>query len=101
MRYSGRPPISEVFVSTLQSQIAEGHAELKRGIDADWRASILRYPEVLDYFYGLIELKLPSDGSDAVVNPPFTQSGYVWEPGSDTKNVLTSAAKKGKGKAKP
>ena len=94
MRYSGHPPIPESLVSTLQSQIAEAHAEMKRGTDADWRASILRYPVVLDYFYSLVELRLPSDSSDAVVDPPFAQSGYVWEPGSDSKKTLTSGARK-------
>lgn len=77
MRYSGRPPISHIYVSTLQSQIAEAHAELKRGIDADWRASVLRYPVVLDYFYSLIELRLPSDRSQEVVQPPFAAAGYA------------------------
>ncbi|KAF2036652.1 hypothetical protein EK21DRAFT_95892 [Setomelanomma holmii] len=77
MRYSGRPPIPHMYVSTLQSQIAEAHAELKRGIDADWRASVLRYPVVLDYFYSLIELRLPSDRSQEVIQPPFAAAGYA------------------------
>jgi hypothetical protein len=77
MRYSGRPPISPIYVATLQSQIAEAHAELKRGIDADWRASVLRYPVVLDYFYSLIELRLPSDRAQEVVQPPFAAAGYA------------------------
>jgi hypothetical protein len=66
MRYSGRPPISPIYVATLQAQIQESHAELKRGIDADWRASVLRYPVVLDYFYSLVELRIPSDQSPRV-----------------------------------
>ncbi|KAH7092468.1 hypothetical protein FB567DRAFT_238586 [Paraphoma chrysanthemicola] len=59
MRYSGCPPIPPAKLSVLQSQIAEAHAEYKRGIDADWRVCVLRYPVVLEYFYCLIELKLP------------------------------------------
>lgn len=77
MRYSGRPPISHMYVATLQSQIQEAHAELKRGIDADWRASVLRYPVVLDYFYSLIDLRLPSDRSQEVIQPPFAAAGYA------------------------
>jgi hypothetical protein len=77
MQYSGHPPIHPVYVSQLQGQIAEAHAELKRGIDADWRASVLRYPEVLDYFYSLIDLRLPSDRSPRVVEPPFAAAGYA------------------------
>jgi hypothetical protein len=77
MRYSGRPPIAHMYVATLQAQIAEANAELKRGIDLDWRASVLRYPVVLDYFYSLIELRLPNDRSQEVVQPPFAAAGYA------------------------
>ena len=77
MRYSGHPPIHPMYIATLQTQIAEAHAELKRGIDADWRASVLRYPEVLDYFYSLVDLRLPDDHSREVVEPPFAAAGYT------------------------
>ncbi|PSN60965.1 hypothetical protein BS50DRAFT_161453 [Corynespora cassiicola Philippines] len=77
MQYSGHPPIHPAYVAQLQTQIAEAHAELKRGIDADWRASVLRYPEVLDYFYGLIEVRLPSERAPSVVEPPFAAAGYA------------------------
>ncbi|KAL1801608.1 hypothetical protein ACET3X_001950 [Alternaria dauci] len=77
MRYSGHPPLHPMYISTLQTQIGEAHAELKRGIDADWRASVLRYPEVLDYFYSLVDLRLPDDRSREVVEPPFAQAGYA------------------------
>ena len=66
-----------MYVAALQSQIAEAHAELKRGIDADWRASVLRYPEILDYFYSLIDLRLPNDRSPKVTEPPFALAGYA------------------------
>jgi hypothetical protein len=77
MQYSGRPPIHPAYISQLQGQIAEAHAELKRGIDADWRASVLRYPEVLDYFYSLVELSIPSERSPQVMEPPFAAAGYA------------------------
>ena len=32
------------------SEVAAVDAELKRGIDDDWKASVQRYPEVLEYF---------------------------------------------------
>jgi hypothetical protein len=90
MRYSGRPPISPIYIASLQSQIAEAHAELKRGIDADWRASVLRYPVVLDYFYSLIELRLPNDRSQEVIQPPFAAAGYA-DRGYD-RGYIDSAA---------
>jgi hypothetical protein len=51
-------------------QIADAQAALKRGIDEDWRISVERYPEVLEYFYGLVELTLPADDEPAVKEPP-------------------------------
>ncbi|KAF2493428.1 hypothetical protein BU16DRAFT_528731 [Lophium mytilinum] len=77
MQYSGHPPLHPFLLGQLQAQISEAHAELKRGIDADWRASVVRYPEVLDYFYSLVEVRLPSDRAQGVSQPPFAVSGYV------------------------
>ncbi|KAJ9640980.1 hypothetical protein H2201_002216 [Coniosporium apollinis] len=93
MQYSGRPPLHPQAMAQLQAQIAEAHAELKRGIDADWRASVLRYPEVLDYFYGLVELKVPSDRSAEVVNPPFARAGYA-DQGYDQRSPKEGKKKK-------
>lgn len=76
MRFSGAPPIHPMCVQQLQSQIAEAHADFKRGVDLDWKASVLRYPEVLDYFYSLVVLKAPSDAHPGVVDPPFAAAGY-------------------------
>ncbi|KAF3006659.1 hypothetical protein E8E13_008312 [Curvularia kusanoi] len=76
MRFSGAPPIHHFAIQQLQSQIAEAHADFKRGIDLDWKASVLRYPEVLDYFYSLVELRLPNDDDNRVVQPPFAAAGY-------------------------
>lgn len=50
--------------------IQEAHANLKRGIDADWQASVARYPEVLAYFYSLVELHLPAEDDPVVCDPP-------------------------------
>lgn len=77
MQYSGHPPIHPGYIAQLQTQISDAHAELKRGIDADWRASVLRYPEVLDYFYSLIEIQIPSARSPRVVEPPFAAASYT------------------------
>jgi hypothetical protein len=77
MRFSGAPPIHPSAIAQLQSQIAEAHAEFKRGIDLDWRASVLRYPEVLDYFYSLVHLQLPADDERQVAHPPFAAAGYA------------------------
>ncbi|ESZ91121.1 hypothetical protein SBOR_8485 [Sclerotinia borealis F-4128] len=57
------------------SETAAADAELKRGIDEDWRASVQRYPEVLEYFFSLVELTLPSDEEPGVRDPPLSALG--------------------------
>ncbi|CAG8960734.1 hypothetical protein HYFRA_00002270 [Hymenoscyphus fraxineus] len=57
------------------SEIAHADAELKRGIDDDWKQSVQRYPEVLEYFYGLVDLNLPHDEDPAVRDPPLSALG--------------------------
>ncbi len=54
------------------NEIAAAQALLKRGIDEDWQASVQRYPEVLEYFYSLVELTLPDDNDPAVKDPPLS-----------------------------
>ncbi|PMD23444.1 hypothetical protein NA56DRAFT_541008, partial [Hyaloscypha hepaticicola] len=54
------------------AEIAAADAELKRGIDEDWKASVQKYPEVLEYFYGLVDLTLPGDDEPGVRDPPLS-----------------------------
>ncbi|KAK6827857.1 hypothetical protein PG990_009495 [Apiospora arundinis] len=56
------------------NEIAQAQAALKRGIDEDWQSSVQRYPEVLEYFYGLVDLNVPQDDDPAVSNPPLGPS---------------------------
>lgn len=94
MRYSGRPPIHPMYLAQLTSQIADANADLKRGIDADWRASVLRYPEVLDYFYSLVELRTPDDRSMLVVEPPFAAAGYADRGYTEQSRLVIEKKKK-------
>ncbi|KAI0971503.1 hypothetical protein F4678DRAFT_86666 [Xylaria arbuscula] len=54
------------------SEIQAAQASLKRGIDEDWQSSVQRYPEVLEYFYGLVEMNLPPEDDPAVKDPPLS-----------------------------
>jgi len=54
------------------SEIRTAEDDLKRGIDEDWKASVQRYPEVLEYFYGLVELSLPGEEEIRVSDPPLS-----------------------------
>ena len=93
MEYSGHPPIHPIHLAQLQAQITEAHAELKRGIDADWRASVLRYPEVLDYFYSLVYIKVPPEDSTRVLQPPFAVAGYK-DAGYDHSRIKVKKKKR-------
>jgi len=54
------------------SELARKREDLERGINVDWRASLQRCPEALDYFYGLVntDMRLPSEGDISVRDPP-------------------------------
>lgn len=52
------------------SKLAAAHNALKNGFDEDWRASVQRYPEVLQYYYSLVVLQLPADDEPVVKDPP-------------------------------
>ncbi|KXJ85528.1 hypothetical protein Micbo1qcDRAFT_112575, partial [Microdochium bolleyi] len=54
------------------NEIAAAQATLKRGIDEDWRSSVQRYPEVLEYFYSLVSLSLPPDSDPSIKDPPLS-----------------------------
>ncbi|KAL2108803.1 hypothetical protein VUR80DRAFT_3343 [Thermomyces stellatus] len=54
------------------SEIAHAQQVLKRGIDEDWQTSVQRYPEVLEYFFSLVELSLPREDEPAVKDPPLS-----------------------------
>jgi hypothetical protein len=69
--YSGRPPISAPQMNQLRMQMSTAQIAYQRGIDEDWKNSLQRYPEVLDYYFNLVEFKLPAEKSVAVQEPVF------------------------------
>ncbi|KAI3331550.1 hypothetical protein HD806DRAFT_529336 [Xylariaceae sp. AK1471] len=54
------------------SELQAAQATLKRGIDEDWQSSVQRYPEVLEYFFGLVQMTLPPEEDPAVKDPPLS-----------------------------
>jgi hypothetical protein len=54
------------------ADIANADMELKRGIDEDWKASVQRYPDVLEYYYSLVDVSLPADDDPQVSEPPMS-----------------------------
>ncbi|KAG9247678.1 hypothetical protein BJ878DRAFT_153506 [Calycina marina] len=54
------------------NELIAADAELKRGIDEDWKTAVQLYPEVLEYYYGLVDLSLPEDSEVGVRDPPLS-----------------------------
>ncbi|KAI1809441.1 hypothetical protein GGS20DRAFT_590608 [Poronia punctata] len=54
------------------SELQAAQAALKRGIDEDWQSSVQRYPEVLEYFFSLVEMQLPQEDDPTVKDPPLS-----------------------------
>ncbi|WPG99959.1 Hypothetical protein R9X50_00278200 [Acrodontium crateriforme] len=71
MHYPNNPPIPPQQLATLHLQIQHAQAAYKQGVDEDWRRSCLRYPEVLDYFFGLVEVSYPNERDASMTDPRF------------------------------
>ncbi|KAH7021356.1 uncharacterized protein B0I36DRAFT_334334 [Microdochium trichocladiopsis] len=64
------------------SDMRAAHEQLRRGINEDWKASVTRYPEVLDYFFSLVKVRYPSDSDPRVRDPPLSaMNGIVRRSG--------------------
>ncbi|KAK3707126.1 hypothetical protein LTR37_012295 [Vermiconidia calcicola] len=70
-RYSNNPPIPQPQLQNLYHQISQAQAVFQAGIDEDWRRSCLRYPDVLDYYFSLVDFTLPDSRDLAVREPRF------------------------------
>ncbi|KAI1179408.1 hypothetical protein F4777DRAFT_474842 [Nemania sp. FL0916] len=68
------------------SEIQAAQATLKRGIDDDWQSSVQRYPEVLEYFFGLVEMQLPPEEDPAVKDPPLSAMNGAARKGGNRRN---------------
>ena len=70
-KFHGNPPLQAQQFYTLQTQINHAQGIYKAGVDEDWRRSCLRYPEVLDYYFSLVEVSLPDDKDSVMREPRF------------------------------
>lgn len=50
-------------------QIVMADQRLREGLDECWKQSVNRYPEVLEYYYSLVNFKMPDDRDPAVCDP--------------------------------
>lgn len=70
-RYNGAPPLLPAQLQLFHSQVNQANVTLQQGVDQDWRTSCMRYPEVLDYYFSLVEVSLPSDRDPSILDPRF------------------------------
>lgn len=62
-------------MAQLQSQLAQTESLYRQGVDDDWRRSCAKYPEVLDYYFSLVEVSVPEDAEPRVREPRFGVPG--------------------------
>ena len=67
--HNGRPPLAPRELGYLRRQLDSADANLKLGVDQDWRSCCLLYPETLDYYFGLVSIWLPKDQDESVLRP--------------------------------
>lgn len=82
-RYNGAPPLGAAQLQLIHSQISSANHTLQQGVDQDWRTACMQYPQVLDYYFSLIQVRLPRDDDIAITDPRF---GGPKEPPRRVKN---------------
>lgn len=55
----------------MQGQLRNADQNLRIGVDADWRTACLAYPDTLDYYFRLVDIRLPSEKDPGVTRPEF------------------------------
>ncbi|QDS73053.1 hypothetical protein FKW77_009604 [Venturia effusa] len=68
MESRGRPNLHPHIVADLQRRMADAQLDLKRGIDADWKECVVRYPQVLAHFYNQLSVKIPREAEMPFAN---------------------------------
>jgi hypothetical protein len=70
-RYNGAPPLGAAQLQLIHSQISSANHTLQQGVDQDWRTSCMQYPQVLDYYFNLVSVRLPRDDDTVITDPRF------------------------------
>ncbi|KAI0379222.1 hypothetical protein F5Y04DRAFT_260009 [Hypomontagnella monticulosa] len=74
----------ETAASGSSSQESTGGAErnhtspTKEEFNSIWTSAVIRFPEVLEYYFSLVELTLPADDDPQVKDPPIRPP--IWRP---------------------
>ena len=74
-KFHGSPPVHPLQLQRLQQQISQAQDIYKSGVDQDWQRSCMKYPDVLDHFFALVEIDFPGDGDSSIQDPRFGGAG--------------------------
>lgn len=67
----GNPPLTAPQLNNLRQQMSQAQSIYQSGVDEDWRRCCLKYPEVLDYYLGLVDFGFPDDRDPSMRDPRF------------------------------
>lgn len=67
--HNGRPPLPPAQLKWMQDQMWSADENLRLGVDTDWRNACLNYPDTLDYYFSLVDIKFPKEKDDRVMKP--------------------------------
>lgn len=67
--HNEQPPLAPRELKYLRRQLENADANFKLGVDQDWRSCCLLFPETLDYYFGLVSIRLPKDHHESVLWP--------------------------------
>ncbi|OQO10172.1 hypothetical protein B0A48_04529 [Cryoendolithus antarcticus] len=95
-RYGGNPPLPPQQLALLHTQISNANGIFRQGIDEDWRRSCLRYPEVLDYYFSLVEVSFPDEQDSMVRTPRFGAQAKEPKKVKSRRDSLDMGSEKGK-----
>lgn len=80
----------------IHAQIEQAKVRLQQGIDQDWRTSCMQYPDVLDYYFALVDISFPSERDPAILDPRFgaaKESGGARRAVKERRNSIDMSAK--------
>lgn len=72
--YRDGAPLPPHQLEGLKMQMHSAWEHMHRALDKDWQNCLQKYPAMLDYFFGLVELGMPEE-QDARVEQPMIHAG--------------------------
>ncbi|GAB7362415.1 hypothetical protein MBLNU230_g2738t1 [Neophaeotheca triangularis] len=67
IQHDGEPPLPPHEIQLLKQQLTQADLTLQEAIDDDWHRSFLKYPEFLDYIFGLLKVENYAEGTRLII----------------------------------